>query len=207
MSIQQSSKSTSSIIRSVIIVVVFTLLGGGGMFALAKHRQHTYYEAKRSMVISHDIHNQNGTSDPNNTLNSPDLSMMPTYRKIVENPTIARTARHYLPKKLRKKYSTNDISKMIDTHISDQSLVLDLTVDAGDKGSAVKIANAVSRAFKEELPSIQPGTVRLLAPASKSDVLSVTTPHAKKYVVVGLAFGCLLGLIIDFVYVTWTKLL
>lgn len=200
---QQTNHST--FFKCLVLVIILTLLGGAGMYGLAKHRQHTSYEATRSLVISHEIRNQNDIRNDNN----PDISMMPTYRNVVEDPMISKTARQYLPKKLRKKYSADDISGMIKTHVSDQSLVMGLKVQTGNRKDSAKIVNAVAEAFKKDLPQIQPGAgqVRLLAPATKSSASTNTTPHTKKYVAVGLAFGCLVGLIISFLYITWSKLL
>lgn len=203
--VQQDQHSNKSIlIKCSVIVVILTILGGAGMFGLAKHRQKTSYVASRSVIISHDIHEQ--ASDKNG---NPDIDMMPTYRSIVEDAMVGQQARHYLPKKLQKKYSANDISDLITTHISNQSLVMDLKVETSNKNDSPKIINAVAKGFQKELPKIQPGAgqVRLMAPATKKNTSAKTTPHVKKYVVVGMALGCLAGLIISFLYATWAKLL
>lgn len=192
--------------KYIIIVLVMMLLGGAGMFGLAKHRQNTFYTAKRSMVISHAIHEER---NPNNNFNSADQQMMDTYSKVIEDPIISKAARNYLPSQLKKKYSADDINGMIDSKVSQQTLVLAVETKASSKSAAVKITNAVARAMKEKLPSIQPGagTVRLLAPATNKDAKQVTTPHAKKYVAVGLALGGMIGLVICFVDETWSRLL
>lgn len=192
----------------VLIVIIFSLLGGAGMFGLAKHRQNTYYVAQRSVVISHRIQRNEDTNNQDSET-SPDISMMPTYKNIAEDPIVAKKARTYLPSKLRHKYSAYDISQLIDTHTSQLSLVLNIKVKTQNKNNSIKVVNAVSRAFKQELPKVQPGagTVKLLSPATKESVLLVRTPHVKKYVALGLAVGFLLGLIISFLYITWVKLL
>lgn len=205
MSKQRSNNSV--VIRCILITIVLALISGGAMFALVKHRQQNMFEARRSVIISHDIKavkdNENDQYDPS------DLSMMPTYRKVAEDPMVAKAARHYLPHKLQKKYSADDISQLVDTHSSPQSLVLELSVTTGNKADSAKLVNAVAKGFKETLPDIQPGagTVRLLAPATKKNTSNRAVSHTKKYVMVGLAFGALLGLIISFFYVTWLKLI
>lgn len=188
------------------IVAVFFLLGGAGMFGLAKHRQHTFYTAKRAMVISHTIHEEKNS---NNSFNSTDQQMMDTYSKIVEDPIIAKTARNYLPTHLRKKYSAENLSNLIDTKISQQSLVLTISAKSSDKHTSVEVTNAMAKAMKKDLPSIQPGAgkVRLLSPATNSSAEEVTVPHIKKYVAVGLALGGMVGLIICFVDETWSRLI
>lgn len=197
-------KKSSILIKYAVIVLVLMLLGGAGMFGLAKHRQQAFYTAKRSMVISHTIHE---VENSNNNYNSDDQQMMDTYSKIAKDPVIAKTARNYLPTQLKKKYSADELSGMVDTKVSQQSLVMTVKVKANNEKTAVKITNAISKAMKRDLPSIQPGagTVRLLSPAT--DAEKVTTPHAKKYVAVGLALGGMVGLIICFVDETWSRLI
>lgn len=197
-------KKTTIYVKYVVIVMIMMLLGGGGMFALAKHRQRTFFIAKRAMIISHPIHQQKNTS---NSFNSEDQQMMDTYSDIVEDPIITREARQLLPSRLKEKYSANNLSSMVDAKSSQQSLVLTVRTKASSKNTAIKITNAVSQAMKEKLPSIQPGagTVRLLSPASEA--VKITTPHMKKYIAVGLALGGMVGLIICFVDETWNRLI
>lgn len=203
--IANNSKS-KIFLKYIIIVLVMMLLGGAGMFGLAKHRQNTFYIARRSMVISHAIHEERNS---NNNFNSADQQMMDTYSKIIEDPIISKAARNYLPSQMKKKYSSDDINSMLDSKVSQQTLVLTVEAKASSKSAAVKITNAAAKAMKTNLPSIQPGagTVRLLAPATMKDTNQVTTPHTKKYVAVGLALGGMVGLIICFVDETWSRLL
>lgn len=195
-------------LKMCILILITTLLGGAGMFGLAKHRQHVSYEATRSVIISHDIHPVSNSGNGNGSYSSSDIDMMTTYKKLSEDPTIAKAARKKLPSSIRKKYSADDIADMVSAHVSQQSLLMELNVKAGNKKDAVKIVNAVATGMKEELPKIQPGagTVRLLAPATQSSTEMEKTLHTKKYVIVGCALGALVGLIIFFVITTWTKL-
>lgn len=197
-------KKSKIYLKYITVVLVMMILGGGGMFALAKHRQQSFFVAKRSMLISHTIHEEENS---NISFNSQDQQMMETYSDIVEDPTIAQTARKKLPTQLRKRYSADNLSNMIDASVSQQSLILTVRTKANSKNAAIKITNAVSEAVKEKLPSIQPGSgkVRLLAPATTAK--EVTTPHVKKYVAVGLALGGMVGLIVCFVEETWNRLL
>ncbi|KRL26175.1 putative extracellular protein [Limosilactobacillus frumenti DSM 13145] len=171
----------------------------------AKKRKVTTYTANRDVVISHNIeryqaNNENGT---NSVVNN-DINMMPTYKDIVENDIIAKQARKNLPKKLRAKYSTSDIQDVVSAKVSQQSLVMDVKVETKSPKDSVQIVNAVSQSFKQQLPKLQPGSgqVTLLARANKNNVNSTTKPSAKKYAIVGLALGGLLGLIISLVIAT-----
>lgn len=209
MSKNNVKNNSGVVIKCLIVTIVMMVICGGGMYVLAKHRQTSSYEAKRSVLISHSIQINRQADSDNNQSNSSDFNMMPTYKNIAENQMVARVARHSLPHKLQKKYSAEELSNMVDAHVSQQSLVLRLSVTNSNKNDAVKLVNATARGLKKELPVIQPGAgeVRLLAPASKRSVVDISSHHTKKYVAVGLAFGALLGLIISFFYVTWLKLL
>ncbi|MCH3910263.1 MAG: chain-length determining protein [Limosilactobacillus oris] len=197
-------KKSNIYLKYITIILVMMILGGGGMFALAKHRQHSFFIAKRSILISHTIHEERNY---NTSFNSSDQQMMETYSDIIEDPTIGQVAHKRLPKQLKKQYSANDLSDMTDASTSQQSLVLILKIKADTKNAAIKITNATSEAVKQKLPSIQPGAgkVRLLSPATTAK--EVTTPHVKKYVAIGIALGGMVGLIICFVEETWNRLL
>lgn len=187
-----------------MILAVSMLICGAGMYGLAKKKQVTYYSAERSMVISHNL------QDEKNNENYPlDQQMMITYKKVADNPIVSQEAHKYLPSKLRKNYSSEDIENMVSSKASPQSLVLTMQAKSSDKMVAVKTVNAMSEAMKKKLPSIQPGAgqVRLLAPANNKSVDRVSTPHIRKYVEVGLVIGVLIGLIICFVKETWDRLL
>lgn len=197
------------VIRCLIVILVLMLVCGGAMYVLAKRKQTDAFEAKRSVVISHTIQANKQSDTDNSSYNASDLSMMPTYKSIAEDKIVAQSARQSLPSKIRKDYSAEEISHLVDAHVAQQSLVLRLSVTTSNKKDAVKLVNATARGLKKELPVIQPGAgeVRLLAPATVKSVVNISSHHTKKYVAVGLAFGALLGLIVSFFYVTWLKLL
>lgn len=194
-------------IKAAILTVILALLGGGAMFGYAKHKQKTTYTATRYVLISHNVTQQN--PDRNNPVSTDDLNMMPSYADIAENELIAKEARPYLPKKVRKANSANQINEAVSAKTSPQSLVLKLSAKTGQAKDSVLIVNAVAKSLQKELPELQPGAgqVHLLAAAQKANVTSETTPNKKKYTLVGVALGGLLGLIISFIAITWTKLM
>lgn len=198
------NKKSVRLCKYGLVLVISMLVCGAGMYGLAKKKQVTYYSAERSMVISHNL------QDKDNNENYPlDQQMMTTYKKIADDPIVSQEAHKYLPKKLRKAYSSKDIESMVSSKASPQSLVLTMQAKSSDKRVAVKTVNAMSEAMMKKLPSIQPGAgqVRLLAPANNKSAERISTPHTKKYVEVGLAIGALIGLIICFVKETWDRLL
>lgn len=190
--------------KYIAIIFMCMVICGAGMYVVAKRKQVTYYSAVRSMIISHNI-----TTEKNDENYSLDQQMMPTYKKIAENDVIANNARARLSKSMRKNYSAQDIENMVSSKVTPQSLVLTMESKANNPSTAVKLANAMSRALQSKLPELQPGAgkVRLLAPSTKQSVEKVTTPHAKKYVAIGLALGGMFGLIICFIIETWNRLL
>lgn len=192
--------------RSILIIIIFALIGGAGMGLEAKHKKTTTYTATRSIVISHNIIKEYRANQSNNqdSLVNEDVNLMPTYKDIAENGTIAAATRHNLSKSLRSKYSTSDIKSAINAKITPQSLVMDLKAETSSAKDSVAIVNGTARAMQQKLPKLQPGSgkVTMLQKATVSDASSSTHPSTKKYAVVGIALGGLLGLIISFIGVT-----
>lgn len=192
--------------KGLIVVIIFALLGALALGGRAMKKKSTTYTASRQIVISHNITNNlsSNNNNSNTSIVAEDSNMMPTYKDIAENAVIANKARTYLSHSMRKKYSADDIKSSISAKVSQQSLVMDLKSKTKSSKDSVKIVNAVSRAMKNELPRLQPGSgrVTLLQKATNDDVSSETTPSVKKHAVVGFALGALLGLIIDFIVIT-----
>ncbi|EEJ40079.1 YveK family protein [Limosilactobacillus vaginalis] len=192
--------------KPVLVVLIFAILGALVMGVDAKRKKTTTYTASRQIVISHNVPQEMRTmsSGANISIVGEDNNMMPTYKDIAENGTIAQEARKHLSKSMKKKYSADDVRNAIDAKISQQSLVMELKAKTSSKEASVKIVNATAKAMKEELPRLQPGAgkVTLLQKATIDNTDSQTSPSTKKYVVVGFALGALLGLIIEFVLFT-----
>ncbi len=194
--------------KGLILTVVLALIGGFGMFMLAKYKQSTSYIAQRSVLISHSIDEAKlSESDNQSPVVMTDLNMMQTYTEITQNKQIAQTARKYLSPRIKKNYSADDISQMVNADSHPQSLVMKIKVKSNHEKDSVALVNAVSKGLKKELPSIQPGAgqVHLLAKADENSVISNTMPNKKKYISVGLALGGLLGIVISFIATTWKK--
>lgn len=184
------------------------IIGGLFMGLLAKHKKNTTYTATRSVVIAHnldeatrDVHSD-GT---NNALVSADTNMMPTYSDIAENESITDRAYKLLPVKVRKSYTKNEINEAIKAKTHPQSLVLNIEAETKSKNDSIEIVNATAQAFKNELPKLQPGAgkVTLLEKANSKNIDSSTTPHLKKYVIVGALLGAMIGIIISFAVITF----
>ncbi|MBD7895216.1 chain-length determining protein [Limosilactobacillus sp. Sa3CUN2] len=192
--------------KPVIIILIFAVFGACVMGVDAKRKKSTIYTASRQIVIAHNVPHElrsmpNGT---NISVVGEDNNMMPTYKDIAENGTIAQAARKNLSKSMKKKYSTDDIKEALEAKVSQQSLVMELKAKTSTREASVKIVNAAAKAMKEELPRLQPGSgkVTLLQKATVNNTDSRTTPSTKKHVIVGFALGALLGLIIEFIIFT-----
>ena len=132
------------------------------------------------------------------------MNMMPTYAAIAEDETISKTAHKMLPKSIKKHYSVQDVNDSVKAIPHQQSFVLTIRAKADSAKAAVEIANATAKAMKKDLPELQPGAgkVTLLAKPTTKSAKSETLPHAKKYAMVGVAMGGLIGILISFVVIT-----
>lgn len=189
--------------KDICIVIILALLGGVFMGLDARHKKTTTYTATRSIVISHNVEKtlQSERGNTNDSIVNEDNNMMPTYKDIAENGTIAAAARKSLSKKMRSKYSSDDIKSAVHAKVTPQSLVMELKAQTGSRKDSVAIVNATAQAMQKQLPKLQPGSgkVTLLQKATVDSTTSETKPSVKKHAVVGLALGGLLGLIIVFV--------
>lgn len=187
--------------KSIILILALAVIFGGAFGFLAKHRQSTTYTAHRSVLISHNYQAAPTQNNDQNAQVMADQNLMPTYEELSQGRTVAKETRSLLPKKLQKKYTTDDLDSMIHAKSHQQSLILEMKVETGSSATdAAKIVNAAAEAVQKELPRLKAGvgTVTTLAKATANDVTSETTPKAKKYAVVGAALGGLVGIVISF---------
>lgn len=187
--------------KSIILILALAVIFGGTFGFLAKHRQSTIYTAHRSVLISHNYQAAPTQNNDQNAQVMADQNLMPTYEELSQGRTVAKETRSLLPKKLQKKYTTDDLDSMIHAKSHQQSLILEMKVETGSSAKdAAKIVNAAAEAVQKELPRLKAGagTVTPLAKATADDVTSKTTPKAKKYAVVGAALGGLVGIVISF---------
>ena len=194
-----------NVLKSLVIVIVLAILGGGLMGFHAKRSQTTTYTTKTNIIVSHDLNNvSNENTNDGQTIVNADLNMMPTYEDIAKNITISKQAKKYLPLKVRKEYSLDDINNAVNAKTRPQSLVLTMEATTKSKYDSVEIANSSAKAFIKELPKVQTGVnnVRIIDKATKLNTTSKTSPSVKKYVAVGIALGGLIGLIISFMFIT-----
>ena len=201
-----SVKDISKVIwHNCIVIILCALIGSVGFVGYAKHKRTTEYIAKCNIMISHNLNHSSSKSKQNNV----DLNRTKSYEDIIEYPIISRHAHHLLKKYDRKKVSSADMNSSTKVTSDFNSLVLSISSKASSPVLATRMANATARATKQELPKIVPdaGKVTIISPARKADVTSRTKPSLKKYAIVGLAFGTLVGMVIAFVWTSWRHLL
>lgn len=193
------SEAKSLILKNLVAIILLGIIFGGVMGLVAKHRQQTYYTATRNLIVSHNLKHIN--SDKKSIVQA-DQELIPTYQSIIKDRSVAKQAHGYLPEKLRKKYSTDDVQKSISTSAKQNTLVIVVHSKTGSANASIKIVNAVTKAFQKQLPTIDKnaGQVVLLSEANKEDVDTKTKPSAKKYAVAGAALGVLIGMIFSFSY-------
>lgn len=193
--------------KSIVLIIVLALVGGLSMGLLAKHRQQTTYIASRNVLISHNLTRYSSNTSRNGQSTSivtDDQQMMDTYKDVVDDNQILIAAKRKLPKKLQQKYSVNDLHSIVSAKSKPQTLILTVKAETKSAKNSAIISNAVSSAFKEQIPNIQPGAghIALLGKAKAKYANSVTRPHAKKYAAVGVVLGGLVGIIISFSVIT-----
>lgn len=190
--------------KSIILILVLAILGGGAMGYRAKKQQHTTYSVSQEIVISHNLNENQSSDNGQDSITNADMNMMPTYATIAEDETISKTAHKMLPKSIKKHYSVQDVNDSVKAIPHQQSLVLTIRAKADSAKAAVEIANATAKAMKKDLSELQPGAgkVTLLAKPTTKSAKSETLPHAKKYAMVGVAMGGLIGILISFVVIT-----
>lgn len=200
-----SIKNISNIIlKNAIVIIIMTLLFAvaGGIYA--KHKQHTVYESERNIMTSHYYRGSSANEEV-----QADISLGKTYAKIIESDDVAKAARKQLPKSLRKKYSVNEISSMVNATPVLQTTIIKVRVKAKSAKESAVIVNAVTKSavsiIHDKIPS--PGKLSLFAKATESQAQSITSPSIKKYVLLGAAIGFLIGMIIAFSVTTWTTII
>ena len=143
-----SMNNISKIIwKNIVIIFVMTILFGLCGALYAKHKQHTTYESVRNIMTGRSY---NG-SVANEELQA-DINLGKTYAKIVESKDVASAARNKLSKKLRKQYSTDQISSMIDAEPLMQTTIIKVSAKADNPHSSSKIVNAVTEAAAKKIP-------------------------------------------------------
>lgn len=200
-----SIKDISKIVWiNVCIILVATILFGLGGNLYAKHKQHTTYESVRNIMTTRSY---DGAA-ANEELQA-DLSLGNTYAEIVESNDTAKAARKYLPKNLRKQYSSEQISSMINAEPIMQTTIVKVSAKANTAKDSAAIVNAVAKASANKIPQkvTSASKISLFSKAVASEAKSNTSPSTKKLTLLGAAIGFLLGLVLSFSATTWVYLI
>ena len=169
-----SIKDISKIVWiNVCIILVATILFGLGGNLYAKHKQHTTYESVRNIMTTRSY---DGAA-ANEELQA-DLSLGNTYAEIVESNDTAKAARKYLPKNLRKQYSSEQISSMINAEPIMQTTIVKVSAKANTAKDSAAIVNAVAKASANKIPQkvTSAGKISLFSKAVASEAKSNTSP-------------------------------
>lgn len=193
--------------KNIIWVVIFGIVGAVGLGGIAKMKQHTTYTATRSMMIAHDT--ADATVKNKDSQVKADLNMMQTYSDLAQDPTVLNKVAKSLKGDLSKNVTADELKSRVTTESKPDSLVLTIRVSASNPKDAVKIANKTAIVFDKELPKLatDPGDVTTLAKATEGSLTSTTSPSAKKYAVLGLAAGLIVGIAVAFSITSWKKII
>lgn len=198
------SKFSQIIMKNIIVILVLTIIGGLGAGLYAKHKKHTLYYADSSVLVNTNL----TRTDYKNSAVMAEKGMMKTYEEITNNQETMRIAKKYLPHKISKAYSTDEMSSAINVKSAPDSLVLSISAKTDKSSDSVKLVNAVAKATQAQLPKYSPNNsrVKILTKANSDNVNSKTTPSVKKYAVLGAALGLLVGMILSFSVTTWKNM-
>lgn len=192
-----------TVIQNCVLIIAFTIVFGAFGYFYAQHKQSTVYRTTQNVIINHSYNGESANDEV-----QADLNLTKTYKEVIESDDVIKETREYLPSKLQKKYSVKDIARMTSAQVIPATTMIEISTNASSASTSAKLTNAVVRAAEKEVPSkIPSGSIKSVSKSTKNDAKSITSPSRKKYTVLGLAVGFLLGMVISFSITTWTKLI
>lgn len=196
---------TKVIINNVLLIIICAIIFGGLFGLFAHHKESTTYNASRAIMVTH---NFNRSKEKSSAVEA-DQHLIPTYQDILTDNTISKAAKKNLPKKIRTKYTVNQINHAVSSSAKGDSLIIVVHAKTDNEKDSIALVNAVTKAFKTELPKIdaQAGKVHLLSKATEDSVVSNTSPSVKKYAILGIGLGILLGMVLSVLLTTWKNFL
>lgn len=179
--------------KNIILILISAVIFCGLAVFYAKHKASTQPYVARTSVVIYDP--SNSKYDQYGVYNK-ELNRMKTYKSIAKNDVVLETVKSDLKKNYHLSLSVSDIKSAVTMKDSDQTTVLQIKAKSNKKRNAKVIANASAQAVKEDLNKyINAGNIKPLAPATL-DSVQKDGVSLKKYSVVGLAFGFILGIAI-----------
>lgn len=192
-----------TVVENCLVIIIFTIIFGMFGYFYAQHKQRTVYKATQNVIINHRYNGESANEEV-----QADMSLAKTYEKVIESNDVLRKSKEFLPNKLKKKYSVENISGMINAHVIPSTTMIEISANSSSANTSAKLTNAVVHAAEKEVPNkIPSGAIKSVSKSSKDDAKAITSPSRKKYTALGLAVGFLLGMIISFSITTWTKLI
>lgn len=181
--------------KNALLILATGIIFGLLAFGYVKHQNSSIpYTSETSVVI----YNPSKTKYDQYGVNNKEHARMGTYQKISENTAVLKHAQDYLNKG-KKDFSISQIKRAVTIKREDQTTVLTIEAKSQNKTDSIKIANATAKAVKNYLDNyINAGKVTALGKATKKGV-SQNLLSTKKYLVVGIVFGLIIGILIVFV--------
>lgn len=193
------------ILKKWYLVLILTMVCAAMGYAFAKFSTSSNYKATTSVLTYHktknglkkiDVTNKSGKKVAKYTVqNKIDLEMTETYRDIANSDSVLSDAVKIINSKNIK--TVDELRGKINIQASNKSLVLNIASSSASPTEAVKITNSVANAYKNSANSIMDvGNVKILKKASKANVKTVNSSHAKKYTLLGIFVGLYAGIMI-----------
>ncbi|MCM3731612.1 Wzz/FepE/Etk N-terminal domain-containing protein [Fictibacillus nanhaiensis] len=150
------------------------------------------YQASTQILVNQKS-NEQATLDPNQIRTN--VEMINTYKLIITSPAIL----DIVVEDLKLKQSTDTLISKITVNSEQNSQVFSLTVQDEDPAQAVKIANAISETFRDEVDEIMEiNNVKILSPAVLKDNPSPIKPKPLLNIAIALVVGLMAGIGIAF---------
>lgn len=125
------------------------------------------------------------------------IQLVNTYSEVVKSPRILDEVA-----KKDRKFSEEEISKMMTVSNKDQSQILDIAVKSKNKNDAERVANEVATVFKEQMPKImRVDNVSILSKANG------TATQVSPKIILNIVIAIIIGLIFSFIILILKALL
>ncbi|MED1863940.1 Wzz/FepE/Etk N-terminal domain-containing protein [Fictibacillus nanhaiensis] len=178
--------------KRLSLIILITLLAVAASGIISYFILTPVYEASTQILV-----NQKSTEqpvlDPNQVRTN--VEMINTYSVIIKSPTILDK----VVKDLDLKQTTEELNEVITVNSEQNAQVFNLTVQDKDPAQAVKIANAISDTFSDEILDIMNvDNVKVLSPAVLKDDAKPVNPKPLLNIAIALVVGLMAGVGIAF---------
>ncbi|WP_114603555.1 Wzz/FepE/Etk N-terminal domain-containing protein [Staphylococcus sp. EZ-P03] len=118
------------------------------------------------------------------------IQLVKTYSEIIKSPRILDE----VSKKMNNKYSSKEISGMLNVSTQAESQIMNIKVEGKSKKDAVKVANTISKVFSDDASKIM--NIDNVSTLSKAETAKKVAPKPLTNAIIGVFIGIVIALII-----------